>query len=636
MIFPSINTIFRTLERKAINSSDTFVPNNDIIIRPSDVRPLDAYMRQIQQSTATMDDRTLHVPRHSGRTVFPASPLFNRLVRFAHAVPPRICVRDDNTGKEYTHLQLLTDVLALRERIWGSLTPAVRTQLDERQEVYIAVLATGGYEYTVAMLAALAIGAAVVPMTVHLPPEEALYFARKSRAAAVLCSNDAIKLGTAVEKLVKDQDPRSSFVCIPVTSSLNNKPLHASDILVSSDQYLSDNDPGVVIFTSGTTGPPKGAVMRRGFTHDTALAVADHYGFGEDDTFLHLLPVHHATGIGINFFPCLVSGTLIEFRSGSFSAEWTWERWRKGGITLFSGVPTIYMRMMRYFEQTLASKPNVKEYVDGARRIKACLCGTSALPKPIADFWAEILGKKIVLRYGATEFGAVFKVRLGDQNVPDGSVGTLFSGCDVKLLGEDGQYGDEGEVVIRSPAGEMFSKYIWDPAATAKAHTPDGHYRSGDIARKERTQHGEYYWILGRASIDIIKSGGYKISALDIEREVLALPYVAEVMVVGVPDLEFGERVAAVVVLKDPQDIKNRVDVVVKLTLERLRQDLRARLAGYKMPTVLRVIQGELPKSGTGKVVKKVLGPQFFPKDYEGLEEVQTWQRANGQAKAKL
>ena len=583
-----------------------------------------------------MDDRTLHVPRHSGRTIFPASPLFNRLVRFAHAVPPRICVRDDNTGKEYTHLQLLTDVLALRERIWESLTPAVRTQLDERQEVYIAVLAPGGYEYTVAMLAALAIGAAVVPMTVHLPPEEALYFARKSRAAAVLCSNDAIKLGTAVEKLVKNQDPRSPFVCIPVTSSLNNKPLHPSDILVSSDQYLSDNDPGVVIFTSGTTGPPKGAVMRRGFTHDTALAVADHYGFREDDTFLHLLPVHHATGIGINFFPCLVSGTLIEFRSGSFSAEWTWERWRKGGITLFSGVPTIYMRMMRYFEQTLASKPNVKEYVNGARRIKACLCGTSALPKPIADFWAEILGKKIVLRYGATEFGAVFKVRLGDQNVPDGSVGTLFSGCDVKLLGEDGQYGDEGEVVIRSPAGEMFSKYIWDPAATAKAHTPDGHYRSGDIARKERTPHGEYYWILGRASIDIIKSGGYKISALDIEREVLALPYVAEVMVVGVPDLEFGERVAAVVVLKDPQDIKNREDVVVKLNLERLRQDLRARLAGYKMPTVLRVIQGELPKSGTGKVVKKVLGPQFFPKDYEGLEEVQTWQRANGKAKAKL
>ena len=289
-------------------------------------------------------------------------------------------------------------------------------------------------------------------------------------------------------------------------------------------------------------------------------------------------------------------------------------------MTVFSGVPTIYMRMMRFYEQNLASRPNVEEYLKGAREIKACLCGTSALPKPIADFWAGILGKRIVLRYGATEFGAVFKVRLGDESVPDGSVGTLFAGCDVRLRDEEtGEYGDQGEVVIRSPAGEMFSKYIWDPEATAKAHTKDGYYRSGDIARKE----GQYYFIEGRASIDIIKSGGYKISALDIEREILALPYAAEVMVVGVPDLEFGERVAAALVLKDAVDQKE--EPVSQLGIEKLRQDLRARLAGYKMPTILRIIEGELPKSGTGKVVKKLLGPQFFPKNYSELQEVQAW-----------
>ncbi|KAK3719471.1 hypothetical protein LTR37_004329 [Vermiconidia calcicola] len=578
-----------------------------------------------------MEDRTFHVPRHTGPTIFPAHPLFNRLVRFAHAVPPRLCVRDNNTGLEATHVQVLTDVLAFRQRIWASLSSEVQKQLDQREEVYIAILAGGGYEYTVAMLAALAVGAAVVPMTVALPPEEALYFATKSRAAAVLCSSAAIELGTALEKLVKDQDLGSTFTCIPVTPSLHNPPLHPSTIKVSSDQYLSDNAPGVVIFTSGTTGPPKGAVMRRGFVHDTALAVADHYNLGPSDTMLHLLPVHHATGIGINFFPCLFSGCLIEFKSGSFSAEWTWERWRRGGVTVFSGVPTIYMRMMRYFEQKLAERDNVTEYLQGARKIKACLCGTSALPKPIADFWAQILGKKIMLRYGATEFGAVFKVRLGDENVPDGSVGTMFAGGDVKLRNEEtGEYGDEGEVVIRSPAGEMFSKYIWDPEATAKAHTSDGYYRSGDIARRDEDG---YHFILGRASIDIIKSGGYKISALDIEREILALPYVAEVMVVGVADLEFGERVAAAIVLKDASDQKG--EPVEDLRIERLRQDLRVRLAGYKMPTILRIIEGELPKSGTGKVVKKVLGPQFFPRNYLETKEVQAWAPTEG-SKAKL
>ena len=568
-----------------------------------------------------MDDRTLHVPKHEGHNVLPANPFFNRMVRFAHAVPPRVCIRDNNTGFEATHLQVLRDVLAFRARVWDSLTPAVRKQLDDRQEVYIAVLAPGGYEYTVAMLATLALGAAVVPMTIHLPPEEAVYFVTKSRAAAILCSSDAMKLGSSIEKLVKAQNSSSSLTAINVSPSLYNPPLYPTDIKVSSHLYLSDNAPGVVIFTSGTTGPPKGAVMRRGFIHDTALAVADHYSLGPNDTMLHILPVHHATGIGINFFPCLMSGCVIEFKSGSFSAEWVWERWRQGGVTIFSGVPTIYMRMMRYFEQTLSNKRDVEKYVQGARNIKACLCGTSALPKPIADFWADILGKKILLRYGGTEFGAVFKVRMGDDNVPDGSVGTLFAGGDIRLRDPDtGEYGNQGEVVAKSPAGELFSKYIWDPEATRKAHTKDGYYMTGDIARKE----GEYYWIEGRASIDIIKSGGYKISALDIEREILALPYVAEVMVVGVADLEFGERVGAAVVLKEPNDQKGD-SPVTDLSIERLRQDLRARLAGYKMPTILRTIKAELPKSGTGKVVKKILGPQFFPKDYAGLKEVQAW-----------
>lgn len=226
-----------------------------------------------------------------------------------------------------------------------------------------------------------------------------------------------------------------------------------------------------------------------------------------------------------------------------------------------------------------------------------------------------------------TETGAVFKVRLGDQNVPDGSVGTLFAGCDVQL-----SEGDQGEILAKSPG--MFSKFLFDPEATAASHTETGYYKTGDIARRE----GDYYWILGRSSVDVIKSGGYKISALDIEREVLALPYVAEVMVVGVPDDEFGERVGAAICLKSEGDMSphERQDVVKELSIEKLRADLRERLAGYKLPTVLRLIPDELPKSGTGKVVKKTLGPQFFPPDkYKTLQEIQVWIRTE-QAKAKL
>lgn len=167
-------------------------------------------------------------------------------------------------------------------------------------------------------------------------------------------------------------------------------------------------------------------------------------------------------------------------------------------------------------------------------------------------------------------------------------------------------------------------RYLHDEKATSEAHDADGYFKSGDIARKE----GDYYFILGRASIDIIKSGGYKISALDIEREILGLDYVSEVMVVGVEDEEFGQRVAATVSLKTDQNTTRK-----NLTLADLRKDLRSKLAGYKIPTILRVIKGELPKSGTGKVQKKILGPQFFPSDYRDIAEIQVWSK---EIKARL
>ena len=468
-------------------------------------------------------------------------------------------------------------------------------------------------------------------MTVVLPVQEAHYFINKSKAAAVLVSSSAIQLGNSLQANVSNTS-NPEFRCIPILPHLFAPALTPLNITLSSDKYLDDNAPGVVIFTSGTTGPPKGSVMRRAYTFDGALAVAEHYGLTESDSILHVLPVHHATGIGIMFFPFLISGCLIEFRSGGFDEAWLWERWRQGAndpaqrITFFSGVPTIYMRMRRHYQRVLSkSEDSVRrEYVDGARQFRACLCGTSALPRPINEFWTDLMQQRILQRYGATEFGAVFKVVMGDNQVPDGSVGERVSGIDLKLA-----EGDEGEVLVKSPW--MFSKYLGDPEATAKAHDEKGFYQTGDIARRE----GKYYWIVGRASLDIIKSGGYKISALDVEREVLSLPYISEVMVAGVTDEEFGQRVAALVSLQKEELSKSwrqshsQGDSL--LALEALRRDLRSRLAGYKMPTLLRVMEGELPKTGTGKVMKKTLGPEMFPPDYHSNPDVQIW-RSEGKS----
>ncbi|KAF1993756.1 fatty-acyl-CoA synthase [Amniculicola lignicola CBS 123094] len=580
-----------------------------------------------------MEDRTCMVPKHAGYNVLPNTPLFSRLLRFASRRPPRVAIEDARTSQQRTHLELLSDVLVLRETIMNSLNSEIIEALHQRDEVYIAIVAAGGYEYTVAMLAVLALGAAAVPITPALPVEEAAYFVERSNAALVLVSSHDLEKCCKLEKRIASSS-NEHFRGVPIGPCTFTPTLAATDMVISSDKALEENAPSVVIFTSGTTGPPKGAVMRRSFVFDCALSVADHYGLTEDDAMLHVLPVHHATGVGINFFPFLISGSRIEFRSGGFDEVWMWERWKQGAVnprrrlTFFSGVPTIYMRMRRHYQRFLVNlaAEELSKYIAGARQFRACLCGTSALPQPLNDFWTTLMQKRIVQRYGATEFGAIFKVRLDDKKVPDGSVGELFSGIDVKL-----SEGDEGEVLVKSP--HMFSKYLNDPEATARAHDEDGYFRTGDIARRE----GKYYWIVGRASLDIIKSGGYKISALDIERELLSLPYVAEAMVVGVPDEEFGQRVAALISIQEEEVTDAFLETYGNnehvMTIDDVRRDLRHRLAGYKLPTLLRIVDGELPKTVTGKVQKKILGPRFFPARFEACPEVQQWSNARELAK---
>jgi malonyl-CoA/methylmalonyl-CoA synthetase len=142
----------------------------------------------------------------------------------------------------------------------------------------------------------------------------------------------------------------------------------------------------------------------------------DHYELNKNDVILHVLPVHHATGITMTLSPFLMAGACIEFRSGSFSAEWMWKRWSEGGLTYFSGVPTIYMRLMRYFVQHIQPLPRekVEAYLKGANQFRGMLCGTSALPAPVQEFWTNLRnGDAILTRYGGTEMGAVYKVPLG-------------------------------------------------------------------------------------------------------------------------------------------------------------------------------------------------------------------------------
>ena len=559
-------------------------------------------------------DRTFLVSAHIGANIFPNNPFFSKLLR--HARRDRLAIRDIDLRVEKTYTELLSDALSFRAVIEQKLKPETLRALANGEEVYLGILAAGGYEFTVAVIAVLAIGAATVPISVSAPVSEVAYFVTKSRQVLLLVSEEAMQLGQEVQQHIRS----SSKIELPLTTILPNLPkqsqYNAFDIVISSTHHLSDTSAGVVIFTSGTTGPPKGAVWRRSSIHETALAIGEGYDVTHTDVLLHTLPVHHTTGLQTSFFVFLVAGACIEFKRGSFEPAWVWDRWVKGGLTIFSAVPTILLRLQWHYEKHIfpLPPPERQKYDDAANQFRDIMCGSSALQDNVQDYWTSLRrNRPILTRYGATEFPGCLKVPASaPRDPPLGCVGMPVPGVEVKL--SEGNY---GELLVRSPY--MFAKYLFDSEATRKAHDEEGFFKTGDILRRK----GNYYFVVGREAVDIIKSGGYKISASDIERAALTLPYVDEIAVVGVPDEEFGQRVGAIMGVKSSQASK-------EVTIERLRTDLRGELAPYKLPTLLRVVEGELPKGGTGKLQKKMLGPEMFPADWRGVKDVQFWESKGG------
>ncbi len=390
-----------------------------------------------------------------------------------------------------------------------SLAPDVLRILRRGDELYVGVLAAGGYEFAVAMIAALAAGAAVVPMSTYRagrlesqyleliwigvanPAEEVQYFVNKSQQIAILSSATASSLARSVAGLCAQQG-RSLPHLVASEAIGRSTYLKPFSVVISSDRYLDDNAAGVVIFTSGTTGKPKGSVLRRAYIHEAALNVVEGYDITHNDILLHTLPVHHATGLGTSFFPWMISGACIEFRThGSFDPAWVWRRLRDGEITVFSGVPTMYLRLMWYHQKELAGLPASEryKYAAGVQRLRCLLCGSSALQQPVQDFWTRLRnnGKPgIYVRYGSSEVPGCIRVSADTDflNLPEGCVGSPTTGVDIEI-------DSEGELLIKSPlmfsgyviavsssnssflpfpAYITFSRYLFDEEATIAAH----------------------------------------------------------------------------------------------------------------------------------------------------------------------
>jgi malonyl-CoA/methylmalonyl-CoA synthetase len=359
----------------------------------------------------------------------------------------------------------------------------------------------------------------------------------------------------------------------------------------------------MILYTSGTTSRPKGVVTTHANIAAQIMSLVEAWEWSADDSIVLCLPLHHVHGI-INVVSCaLWSGATCRMLP-RFDANAVWDGIAGGSVTLFMAVPTVYVKLIAAWDK--ASPERRACLSQACARLRLMVSGSAALPVSTLKRWKEISGHTLLERYGMTEIGMALSNPLRGERVP-GSVGTPLPSVEVQLVGEDGEVvapGTLGEIEVRGPS--VFLEYWGQPEATRAAFR-DGWFRTGDTAVVEN-ENGEneddVYRIFGRTNIDILKTGGHKVYALEIEDALCEHPAVAECAVVGVPDPEWGERVAAAIVLKEGL---NDGDV---LDLPSLRTWAKELLAAHKVPSRLLVLDA-LPRNAMGKVMKPSVAALF-------------------------
>jgi malonyl-CoA/methylmalonyl-CoA synthetase len=498
---------------------------------------------------------------------------------------PRVALVENTTSLTYAALDARSRQIASR----------LLDGRDTLREARVAVLVPPGFDYVAVLLGIWRAGGIAVPLATTHPPAERGFVIEDSDASIVIASPE---LGGASERAESLATPASQRFVVqhgtvtPTTSGPGQAPERRPEPPAASGRRA------MILYTSGTTGRPKGVVSTHEMIAAQISTLVAAWEWRPEDRTLLVLPLHHVHGI-INVLGCaLWCGATCEIFP-RFDAEATWDRLASGDITIFTAVPTIYYRLAGSWD--LATADIRRRRSEGAGAVRLMMSGSAALPVGVLERWRDISGHVLLERYGMTEIGMAIANPLRGVRQP-GRVGQPLPGVDVRLVGEDGHpvaQGSPGELEVRGPT--VFAEYWRRPDATRAAFR-DGWFRTGDIAVVE----DGVYRLLGRTSIDIIKTGGYKISALEVEDVLREHPAIAECAVVGIDDEEWGQRVCAAVELKDD----------ATLTAADLEPWARERLAPYKVPRTLMAVPA-LPRNAMGKVVKPDVAA-LFRKSHEG------------------
>jgi malonyl-CoA/methylmalonyl-CoA synthetase len=436
----------------------------------------------------------------------------------------------------------------------------------------VAVWATPAMDTAVAVVAGLVAGTPLVPVNPKSGAGELAHIVADSAPSLVVAPPGA-ELPGALAAL-----PRLD---------VSVRPAEAPAPAATAFEEVDAERPALIVYTSGTTGPPKGVVLSRRALASTWDALADAWQWTGDDVVVHGLPLFHVHGLVLGILGPLRRGGTA-WHLGRFSAEGVAGALTAGGTVLF-GVPTMYHRLA----EAASGDPGLARALAGARLL---VSGSAPLPLPDHERLLAVTGRRVVERYGMTETLMITSVR-ADGPPAAGTVGVPLPGVEARLVDDAGEpvTGGDGETVgeieVRGP--NLFTEYLGRPGATAEAFDGDW-FRTGDMAVRDAAGH---YRIVGRKSTDIIKSGGFKIGAGEIENVLLAHPQVAEAAVTAAPDPDLGERIIAWIVPRDAASPPSARELTDHVT---------GQLATHKRPREVRFLAA-LPRNDMGKVLKREL-----------------------------
>jgi long-chain acyl-CoA synthetase len=478
--------------------------------------------------------------------------------------PDRVAVKLDDAEVSYGLLDGATQLMA------GVLAEKGITRGDR-----VGIMLPNVPYFAVCYYGALRAGAIVVPMNVLLKRREVEFYARDPEAKLLLAWH-----GFAEDAQAGAQD--AGVDCVLVAPGEFEQMLGGTQPKPEMAD-TEDSDTAVILYTSGTTGTPKGAELTHAGLARNCEVSRGLFDLGAEAVTLGALPLFHAFGQTCGLNATIAGGgtlTLIP----RFDPGKALEIIERDRVTVFEGVPTMYNAMLHH--------PEADKY--DTSTLEVCASGGAAMPVEVMHGFEEKFGCKVLEGYGLSETSPVASFNHPDRDRKAGSIGTPIEGVEMKVIDDDGNdlpTGEVGEIVIR---GHNVMKGYWHrPDATAEA-IRDGWFHTGDLAKVDEDG---YFFIVDRKK-DMIIRGGYNVYPREIEEVLYEHPAVREVAVVGVPHDELGEEVGAAVALKEGS----------KVTPEELREHVKSQVAAYKYPRLVWVVQ-DLPKGPTGKILKREIEP---------------------------